>query len=628
MATGGDDEVFGEYDDGEARARRREAVAAARGRFPSVRAKFAEAYDLRLPEHLAWGVAFFLGLSNAERRLCPAGLWGFTEHFAWLAPGEPERVASPDARLHGRYRRDPPEFVTIAHGDGDGSHWGLFYDLPTELPRLVAHGRAHDDGAVWHAGTTLLGAIRGELGGGRLDPDDERRRRAMIAWLDALHRRELEAHRREGVGPPPAARLDGGGAGLGPYLPGFEPPDELRSYLARFAAYRARDENFERWVARARGDANLAVLLGRELHYLDYDDATRELGIELLRFGYRALGRDALAAVAEVHHAHRDAPGVYAYATREQLAELAKPAPAYVTPPLVLAARALRPVRARALLALGPPPEDVGEALEGLSDVVSRLEGDDAKRADEMFGLLLHAGGARAASHALFYYLIRLRAHVAPDLMAKASRPRATASQESAECQWRRPDRRFVDRLLAAGARATRDVEVESAVATGLPDLVEHVLRAAPAGFDPKAYRTHYTLLEGTDRPNGGATLLHLAVGTASVDAVRHLVALGLDPDAKDDAGETPRDLARLLWTLRPRESHAMLDLFGRPEAPAPAAPPRPLWEPGALARHAKFGEGKVTAVSGDGPEAKVTVEFAAGGARTLLAKFLARPDD
>ncbi|WP_344620460.1 hypothetical protein [Dactylosporangium salmoneum] len=52
-----------------------------------------------------------------------------------------------------------------------------------------------------------------------------------------------------------------------------------------------------------------ALVVGRELHWLDSDehraDATR-----LLTGAYRAPGRDALAGIVEVHHAHRDLPSV------------------------------------------------------------------------------------------------------------------------------------------------------------------------------------------------------------------------------------------------------------------------------------------------------------------------------
>jgi hypothetical protein len=100
--------------------------------------------------------------------------------------------------------------------------------------------------------------------------------------------------------------------------------------------------------------------------------------------------------------------------------------------------------------------------------------------------------------------------------------------------------------------------------------------------------------LKGSERPRGGATLLHFAVCTASADLVRALLDRGLDSGAKDAAGKTPRDLARALWMVRPREASTMMDLLGRPaEAEKPTAA-KPGWEVGATAKHAKFGEGTI----------------------------------
>ncbi len=54
------------------------------------------------------------------------------------------------------------------------------------------------------------------------------------------------------------------------------------------------------------------LVLGRELHWCD-DDETREVSLELLVDAYRALGRDALAEIARVHHANRDLKSVDIY---------------------------------------------------------------------------------------------------------------------------------------------------------------------------------------------------------------------------------------------------------------------------------------------------------------------------
>ncbi len=62
----------------------------------------------------------------------------------------------------------------------------------------------------------------------------------------------------------------------------------------------------------ADGKPAFALVLGRELHWFD-DDRTRDEALALLKEAYGALGRDALASIAEVHHAHRDLRSVGVY---------------------------------------------------------------------------------------------------------------------------------------------------------------------------------------------------------------------------------------------------------------------------------------------------------------------------
>jgi hypothetical protein len=57
--------------------------------------------------------------------------------------------------------------------------------------------------------------------------------------------------------------------------------------------------------ARAEMPPAFALAVGGELHWLDQDEY-RTASRELLVGAYRALGRDALAAIIEVHIAHRD----------------------------------------------------------------------------------------------------------------------------------------------------------------------------------------------------------------------------------------------------------------------------------------------------------------------------------
>jgi hypothetical protein len=46
-------------------------------------------------------------------------------------------------------------------------------------------------------------------------------------------------------------------------------------------------------------------------------------------------------------------------------------------------------------------------------------------------------------------------------------------------------------------------------------------------------------------RDSAGATILHLAAKKGDVEAIKQLLTLGADKDAKDTAGESPLDIAR-----------------------------------------------------------------------------------
>lgn len=69
---------------------------------------------------------------------------------------------------------------------------------------------------------------------------------------------------------------------------------------------------------------------------------------------------------------------------------------------------------------------------------------------------------------------------------------------------------------------------------------------------------------------------------------------------------------------------HALDAAGAGPAEPLPAAAPTPVGiTVGATVRHAKFGDGKVVAMSGSGDEQKLTIEFGSAGPRTLLARFV-----
>src|SRR5262249_49352111 len=101
-----------------------------------------------------------------------------------------------------------------------------------------------------------------------------------------------------------------GGVTIGPALPtgsGNPRQDEARP---RKDAFRSDPESARSIIAEAAAElaAGLpayALTVGTELHWLD-GDQYRSAGLDLLSGAYRALGRDALAEIAEVHAANRD----------------------------------------------------------------------------------------------------------------------------------------------------------------------------------------------------------------------------------------------------------------------------------------------------------------------------------
>lgn len=88
----------------------------------------------------------------------------------------------------------------------------------------------------------------------------------------------------------------------------------LRWWYIRSRLFQTGDPRAADWIAQARrelaaGEPALALAVGSELHWADLDHY-RQVSRELLADAYRALGRDALAGIAEVHIANRDMPSV------------------------------------------------------------------------------------------------------------------------------------------------------------------------------------------------------------------------------------------------------------------------------------------------------------------------------
>lgn len=545
------------------RERREAALAETLARFPAVAERMRAVYDMPLPRHLAYAIGFYRGLTAEERDEAwsylgcgPAGVSEWFEDDGLLRP------ATADERLHFRYRCDPPEFVTIFSGNSDGGHWGLWYDDPRELPRLVVHNYARDDACTGPCKPTLLGTLREDIHGRELRAGDYPHLPRVREWFDECARQELRAYRAEGIESPPPRGHDCV-AGMDPWVPGAALPPDLAGYAAqqlRYETFRARPAEAAPWIERARrelaeGSPMRALFLGRELHYVDPDEL-RETAAELLIGAYRALGRDALAGVVRAHHDDRDLRSVGIYG------RMPEPPP----PPLVAAARGERVDEIAALLASGDT-----------ADVAAAMMAAQTLPAIEL--LLPHATAALLDA--------RVAASI-ETLMHLGDLPEVAAGHEA-----------VIDRLLARGAGQLE--AFARALAVGLAHRAEQWVERV----DPRAVDA------------AGKTALHHAAGTGAVKVVERLLARGADPGARDAAGRTPRDHARELWQERRVESLAVMALLPEP----PVVAPRGL-AVGDVVVHDKFGAGVVEAREGEGAAQKLRVGFA-DGSRTLLARFL-----
>ncbi len=548
-----------------ARARREAALAVVLERFPAVEARMRAVYDMPLPRHIAYAIGFFQGLTAEEREeawsYIGCGPAGVSE---WFEDGGLERPANADERLHYRYRCDPPEFVTVFSGNSDGGHWGLWYDDPRELPRLVVHNYARDDGCTEACKPTLLATLREQLYDREVRATDYPHLQRVREWFDECRRQELLAYRAEGIKAPPM-RSGCCVAGMDPVVPGASLPADLDGRIAqelRYKTFREQPAEAAPWIERARrelaaGQPFRALFLGRELHYVDTDEL-REVATELMIGAYRALGRDALAGVVRVHHDHRDLRNVGIYG----------PVPEPPPTPLVAAARGERVDEIAALLAQDPAAADIAAALM-------------AAQSPEALELLA-APATPAALDARVAASLDTLTHL-------GGLPDVADEHEAA-----------IDLLLARGASVLGAFAV--AVAVGLSYRAE----ALAERVDPRAVDA------------AGKTALHHAAGAGALKQVERLLARGADPEARDAAGQTPRDRARELWQARRADCLAVMALLPA----APAVGERDALAVGALVVHASFGAGVIESSEGEGAARKLRIGFA-GGARTLLARFV-----
>lgn len=550
------------------RALREAGLQAAIDRFPAAAERMRTVYGMPLPRHLSYAAGFWLGLAPEEREegwsYLGCGAAGVLE---WFEEGGLERPALLDERLHYRYRPDPPEFVTVWSGNSDGGHFGLWYDVPDELPRVLVHNYARDDGCTGPREATLLGSLLRDVERESLAAHEYPHAEAVLAWLKEMHRLELAAHREEAIGRP-RERSGWCVAGMDPWVANAVLPIDLVGREAqdrRYRCFREAPEEAAGWIDRARaelaaGEPLRALFLGRELHYVD-SDALREAGSELLIAAYRMLGREALAEVARVHHVHRDLPSVGIYGER----------PPPPRSPLVAAAFGERAARVAELLAEGVTQADAEAALM-------------AAWSGEVLALLLPHVRVAAMDAKIAAGL--------DDVRHMAGLPDVAGERDAA-----------IDLLLVGGASKER--AFARALAAGLVDRAASLVEAV----DPGAL--------GGDR----ATPLHHAAGAGEAGLVARLLARGADPEAKDGAGATPRDRARALWQERRAASLAVLALLPPVASSGVVAGPIAVGE---TVTHERFGAGLVEGCEGEGEARKLRVRFA-DATRTLLARFVRR---
>ncbi|MGW6062262.1 ADP-ribosylation family protein [Streptomyces sp. NPDC055189] len=243
-----------------------------------------------------------------------------------------------DVRVHGRYYRDPPEFLTFMHGGSDGLHFGLWFD-DGRTCRGVASYYNNDGGGIDTRSATPLEAVRSIVERSRRDleydlqdPDTAARLSALALLRDAVT--ALETADRTEVGSAYSraydtmrlpvdhdrvTTLDGAGA-LVPGETALDRPPHNGADEYKFATYMYAlfDDAaaLETSVREARrrctaGDPSEALVLGRDLHWASGGDPAREaLANELLVLAYRALDRPGLAEIAAAHHRHRSLPQV------------------------------------------------------------------------------------------------------------------------------------------------------------------------------------------------------------------------------------------------------------------------------------------------------------------------------
>ncbi|MBT2444123.1 DUF2228 domain-containing protein [Streptomyces sp. ISL-36] len=305
----------------------------------AVARRVAVAWGLELPVSFFRFLDLLASLGPAERRalrdleLAPFGVLDLFDD-----PAAPPRDGL-DIRVHGRYYRDPPEFLTFLHGGTDGLHFGLWSDDGRTCAGVGSY-YTHDGGGIERRHTTPLEAVRARIEWAQRDLadmvadgedasmrlEDLGQLRTALTRFETGERTETGLaysqayeYRRPPVDPTRITTLDGAGAQASGATALDRPPhnaaDEYRfgTFLEELfadgpALRAAREEAVRRAAA---GDPTEALVLGRDLHRASYGEPERKAYAgELLALAYRALDRPALAEIAQAHHRHRSAADV------------------------------------------------------------------------------------------------------------------------------------------------------------------------------------------------------------------------------------------------------------------------------------------------------------------------------
>lgn len=128
----------------------------------AIERRFADDWGIELPDSIFRYWLFLLSLGPVKQRaLHDTGLrpYGIMDLFddAVCPPRE-----GLDVRVHGRYYRDPPEFLTFMHGGTDGLHFGLWYDDGRTCAGVASYYN-NDGGGVGLPSGTPLEAVREQI---------------------------------------------------------------------------------------------------------------------------------------------------------------------------------------------------------------------------------------------------------------------------------------------------------------------------------------------------------------------------------------------------------------------------------------------------------------------------------